>query len=270
MENKDDWKELETWDDNRKRAEIRKYGIDITKEQNTKKVEIFSKTLNKTWDFVHKVVCILIVLIVIYLLSVYIKSFNDLANKLDIDILRLAEGRYGIEFVSESQEIDKNGKGIYNLRCKENRNIKFSVIKNGQEIEDDFLDKSLKYCFENWNSKYKSIFNVEEYKKENGLLSYSLYANANEFSEIDKILDACFDLKNSSEKYFVYGWNIRIKDGKYDERISIDANIEEAKNKTKSNYVIWHKDNEYNLDKISTEDIEKYYKLDTLNAIETK
>jgi len=29
-----------------------------------------------------------------------------------------------------SQEIDKNGKGIYNLSCKENRNIKFSVIKN--------------------------------------------------------------------------------------------------------------------------------------------
>lgn len=80
MTNKDDWKKLEVWDDDRKREEIRKYGIDITKDQNTKKVEIFSKTLNKTWDIVYKVVCILIVLISIYLLSVYIKSFTEFKN----------------------------------------------------------------------------------------------------------------------------------------------------------------------------------------------
>lgn len=264
MGNKDDWKKLEIWDDDRKRAEIKKYGIDITKEQNTKKVEIFSKTLNKTWDIVYKVVCVLIVLIAIYLLSVYIKSFNELNRRLDIDIIKEMEGRYSVEFVSDGQELDENGNGRYLLSHKENRNIKFSVIKNRQEVEDDYPDKSLKYCFENWVSEYKSIFNVEEYTKENGLLSYSLYANVNKFSEIDKILEGYLDLKKASERYFSNAWNITIKDGKYNERIFSYANVEETKNKAKRNFIIWHKDNEYNLDKISKEDIEKYYKPDYL------
>lgn len=261
MQNKDDWKELETWDDNRKRAEIRKYGIDITKEQDTKKVEIFSKTLNKTWDFVYKVVCVLIVLILIYLLSVYIKSFNELNRRLDVDIIREMENRHSVKFVSDGQELDANGNGRYLLSYKENRNIKFTVIKKGQEIKDDYNDKSLKYCFENWNSENKSIFNVEEYTKENGLLSYTLYANANNFSEIDKILEAYFDLKNGSEKYLTYG-NIKIKDGEYVNNIFSNASREEIENNVKRHYVIWHKDNNYNVDKISKEDMEKYYKPD--------
>ncbi len=265
MKNKDDWKKLEIWADDRRREEIRKYGIDITKEQNTKKVELFSKTLNKTWDIVFRTVCILIFIIVIYLLSVYVKSFNELNRKLDVDIIREMKGRYSVEFVSDGQELDANGNGIYLLSNKENRNIKFSVIKKGQEIYDDYCDKSLKYCFDNWKSEYKSIFNVEEYTKENGLLSYTLYANANNFSEINKILDAYFDLKNGSEKYLTYG-NIKIRDGEYVNNIFSNLSREEIENDVKRHYVIWHKDNNYNIDNISKEDIEKYYKPSSLNV----
>ena len=56
-----------------------------------------------------------------------------------------------------------------------------------KEKNDDFIDNSIKYCFENWKSPDKSKIIVAQQYDEQGLLKYILYIQTSDENEAKTI-----------------------------------------------------------------------------------
>ena len=267
MGNKEDWEELENWNKNKELETKDKYGVDINNiKVDTEKVYKFSGILNKITKKVYIIMCIFFALIVIFAIGLFAYNYKKLNDSLDVDVLKEIKTYNGLEFEIERQETDEKGNGKYYLMCKKEPNIKCLAIKDGGRLIEDCSDNVYKYYFENWENNYKENFNVEEYRDENGLLNYSLWIEVNDFLKIDEVIEESYKLKETIIEDYSLMLPIEIRDNKYKGVVYLNQSIEETKNVAKRDYVIWHKDNNYNIDRISKEDIEKYYKPENLNV----
>lgn len=265
MGNKEDWEELENWNKGKELETKNKYGTNINNiKVNTEKVYKFSEFLNKIIRKVHIIMCIFFAFVIIFAISFFAGKYKELNDRLDVDVLEKVKTYNGLEFEIERQETDEKGNGKYYLICKKEPNIKCLAIKNNGNVIEDCSDNVYKYYFEKWESDYKGNFNAKEYRDENGLLNYSLWIEVDDFSKIDKVIEESYKLKETIIEDYELAISVEIRDNKYKNVVNLVQNIEESKNYAKRNYVIWHKDNNYNIDKISKEDIEKYYKPESL------
>lgn len=66
------------------------------------------------------------------------------------------EDLYKVKVKIASKNVDKNGSGTYTLELKNNKDIKFTVVKHGQSLIDDFSDNCQKYYFNTWDSDKKN------------------------------------------------------------------------------------------------------------------
>lgn len=264
MDNKKDWEELENWNKLREKEVRDKYGIDINKiKGNTSKIDNFTYILTRISKKLYIIMCLIVIIIFIFGISFFANTFIELSNRLDINILKEVENYVGLDFEIENQEVDEKGNGKYYLRCKEGPNIQCLAIKDGGNFQEDYSANALKYFFENWNNNYKENFNVEEYRDLAGLLNYSIWIEIDEFSKIDETIDAIYELKEMAGEYSGKFWHIEIRDNAYTDVVQITQNIEKSRTYAKINYVIWHKDNGYNIEK---EIFEKYYKPELLTV----
>ncbi len=183
MGSKEEWKELEEWDEKRKENYKAQYGFNYEdiKHGKRKGIDNFTKFL-KAIGISYKVFAIIVFSVAFVLVAIFLYfKYISIKNMVDIDIEEIIEGMYNINIENISKDIDKNKNGKYYFKAKEN-NIKFVVIKNFGGLSEDYIDNCQKYFFNNWNSKSKESFKVtEEYDE---ILNYAMYIEINNYDEL--------------------------------------------------------------------------------------
>ena len=218
MGNKEDWEELEKWNENRIQQERKKYKIDydkINKGKENKKVEHVVKGLKITGNFL-KVIVIIVIIIGIYSVSIisYV-NFKNMRRKIDFSVIETIEKMYNVKTKIVSQDIiDEKGNGVYKLELEDNSEIKFTAIQETGKGKEDFLDNSHKYYFDKWNSPDKKYFIVNE-NTENEILDYSTYIEINSYEDLEKSTNIIIEFAEFCGSKFYPSWNIYLeKDNK--------------------------------------------------------
>lgn len=218
MSKKDDWKELEFWDESRKETEKEKYGYIQNyseNEQQRKKVDKVvqgMKVTGKTLKFVFFIIVAIIIGIVALLLYINISNMNFRKN---IDVIQTMETMYQIEIDTVSKNVDEENNGTYYLQLKNNPEIKFIATKEKSVMKEDFLANCHKYYFEHWNSPNKKYFEIVEEEK-NGFLNYETYIEIDNYDDIEPMVKIINEFMNfSSDMYSSCAWKIYLKKDDY-------------------------------------------------------
>ena len=220
MGNKEDWEELEKWNENRIQQERKKYKIDydkINKRKEKKKVEHVVKGLKITGNFL-KAIIIIVIIIGIYKVSIisYV-NFKNMRRNVDFSVIESIENMYNVKTKIVSQDIvDEKGNGVYKLELEDNSEIKFTAIQEARKGKEDFLDNSHKYYFDKWNSPNKKYFIVNE-NTENEILDYSTYIEINNYEDLEKSTNMIIEFAEFCGSKFYPSWNIYLE--KDNERI---------------------------------------------------
>ena len=220
MGNKEDWEELEKWNENRIQQERKKYKIDydkINKRKEKKKVEHVVKGLKITGNFL-KAIIIIVIIIGIYKVSIisYV-NFKNMRRNVDFSVIESIEIMYNVKTKIVSQDIvDEKGNGVYKLELEDNSEIKFTAIQEARKGKEDFLDNSHKYYFDKWNSPNKKYFIVNE-NTENEILDYSTYIEINSYEDLEKSTNMIIEFAEFCGSKFYPSWNIYLE--KDNERI---------------------------------------------------
>lgn len=191
MDNKEDWEELERWNESRIESQKEKFGIEYNKYNNLntkeqrKKIDKVVKGLNITGKTL-KIFAIIIFTMAIFLVifNVSINLFN-LKERTDVSVVETIENMYNVKIKLTSQDIDEKENGVYKFELVENNEIKFTAIKNFGNLTEDFLNRSHKYYFDKWDSPNKEYFIVEE-NITDGMLDYDTYLVINNYEDIEK------------------------------------------------------------------------------------
>lgn len=276
MENKEDWKELEKWNEQHEQKLKEQYkGVDIMKlSEENKKSEKKIKKANKVLGKVGKVIAvfyiIFIVLLIIIGTTVYINKLKEIRNKVDIDVVKTLKETHNANFVIKSKKLDDKGNGTLHLSTKGKIKIKFDVIKKFGNMDYNYDDESLRYFYERWNSDSKNIFEAEEYTDDNGLKKYVVYTNADSIEKIDNAINVYMELKEFAGNYYEEFWPVEIRDGEYKNKLIPvfgDVTLDYVRNMAKREFVMWHIDNNADMPYITEEEQIKYYKPDRLKLI---
>lgn len=276
MENKEDWKELEKWNEQYKQKLKEQYkGVDIMKlseenKESKKKIKKANKVLGKVGKVIAVFYIIFIVLLIIIGTTVYINKLKEIRNKVDIDVVKTLKETHNANFVIKSKKLDDKGNGTLHLSTKGKIKIKFDVVKKFGNMDYNYDDESLRYFYEKWNSDSKNIFEVEEYTNDNGLKKYVVYTKADSIEKIDNAINAYMELKEFAGNYYEEFWPVELRDGEYKNKlipISGDVTLERVKNMAKREFVMWHIDNNADMPYITEEEKIKYYKPDRLKLI---
>ena len=216
MDNKEDWEELERWNESRIESQKEKFGIEYdkynnlnTKEQR-KKIDKVVKGLNIIGKAL-KILAILIFTIAIFLvlLTVYI-NVSNLKERTDVPVVETIENKYNVKIKIISQDIDEKENGIYKFELEENNEVQFTAIKNFGSLTEDFLDNYHKYYFDKWNSPNRGYFIVEENIKD-GILDYDTHLIINNYEDIEKNVNIINEFVDFCGTKFYPSWEIYLK-----------------------------------------------------------
>ena len=213
MDNKDDWKELERWNESRTETQKEKFGIEHnsldTKEQR-KKIDKVVKCLNIIGKTL-KVFAIIIFTMAIFLviLNVSINLYN-LKERTNVSVVETIENMYNIKIKIISQDIDEKENGIYKFELEENNEVQFTAIKNFGSLTEDFLDKSHKYYFDKWDSPNKEYFIVEENTIDE-ILNYDTHLTINNYEDVEKTVNIINEFVDFCGTKFYPSWQIYLK-----------------------------------------------------------
>ena len=190
MGKKEDWEELEKWNQRKEEENKEQYGIDLSNISNEhKKVKKFAKALN----FIGKMFIgsgIIIFLIGLFLLTVLISIIlSNQKNSFYIDVKKGIETSNFCKVKLISKDVVKsyglnNENGIYYFEVKKCPEITFTAIKKGGINKYDYAGHLQKYLFVNWDNQNKAKFKTEEYINNNGLLNYKNYIESTNFDEV--------------------------------------------------------------------------------------
>lgn len=278
MENKKDWEELEEWqmDQELKNISNKKSYAEPFDKKNIKGAEIFSKIFN----FIAKsisitTVTIIIAVIAIAVLFVY-TSFATVAPKNTVKYLKQVYG--GEKFKIVENYSNNNGKGLYLLSPKSNKNIKFKAYNNANGIHDDYSAQRLKYYIDNCEDRNLiEGFNIEETKEtyENEeFLQYNMNIELNNYNELSEKVQKVYQLVkylNSRDNKMFESISIINKDINYYFSIQCytTRNYEQELSQAKYKYINTLKEdnNQKELQKINQEEINEIWKPESLLLI---
>ena len=200
MDKKNDWEELEQWNELREEERKNRFGEYPEGFQKNKKIDRLAKSM----DITIKVIRGIFFAIIALALLAYILYMVD--QKVDVE--GTIENLYKVKTEIVDKNLDKNGSGTYKLETKGKDNIRFTVIKQGTMLKDDFSDNCQKYYFDLWNSPKKELFTVNE-NYDGEILNYETYIEVNNEDEIEKGVEALSDLTEfCGNQDFYQTWNI--------------------------------------------------------------
>lgn len=266
MENKEDWKELEQWEQKRKQIEQEKYGVPLEEIKNKKaKVSFIQTTRNvKDMPFLKWILGIVVVIVaVLFLLNRIYSGLNPNPEK---DLVKSLSQNYNMEVMMVSKvekEITE-----YIMAPKENLEITFKAIRNSAtSYQDDYTDQSQKYFFEKWDSPNKNIFQIEDSIKE-GFLEYSMYIEIKQYTQLEKAVKEISNFISYTGKWYQPSWMIYLK--VQDNRIVTDyhsgMSAEDRENEYKRRYVNYVMKNSLEQE-IPEQMLERYWRPDHLTVI---
>lgn len=238
MSEKDDWKELEEWEQNRRANEKEKYGINIQDIKPHKikwidKIVKFMKTVGITYVVFATIIFIIAFIAVgIYL---YVK-YMDIKSQVDIDFVDTIESMYNIKIDIISQDTDNRGNGSYVIKPK-NSDFIFNAIKNKGNLKEDYIAHLQKYYFDKWESETKENFKIVE-KEENTILNYETYIEIDNYEELIKAVESINEFYEYSKQRLFASWNVYIKynNSRIYPYTSSSNNTEDAMNNAKQQF----------------------------------
>ena len=200
MDKKNDWDELEQWNSLREEEQKNRFGKYPEEFKKNKKIDRLAKSM----DITIKVIRGIFFAIIALALLAYILYMVD--QKVDVE--GTIENLYKVKTEIVDKNLDKNGSGTYKLETKGKDNIRFTVVKTGKNLTDDFSDNCQKYYFDLWNSPKKELFTVNE-NYDGEILNYETYIEVNNEDEIEKGVEALSDLTEfCGNQDFYQTWNI--------------------------------------------------------------
>ena len=200
MNNKEDWEELEKWQERRKEEQMEKFRVDfseIAKKREYKGVN----TIVKGMKIAGKTIKI----------GEIISNINAKTN---IKPKKTIENMYNTEVDLIYQDIDEKENGKYVFKVSNNNEIKFTAIRKFGSLSEDYSDNCHKYYFERWESKEKENFIITENKTED-ILDYDTYIEIDSYEELEKAMDIINNFVNYCGNNFSANWRIYLKKGNY-------------------------------------------------------
>lgn len=203
MDNKDEWKELEQWEENRKIENKEKFGLDFNKiniKKKEKHMNIFAKVLNtigRTGIVVFTLISLLLAFSVFMIINV---NFSNIKTRANIDVEFVLD-KYHIKAKIIEKEIDQHENGKYIFELRNNKEIKFVAIKKWGALSEDFEANYQKYIFDSWDADIKTNFKIKENIDENGLLNYENFIVIENEEELSKATEYLIAFLEYSEKW---------------------------------------------------------------------
>lgn len=218
MGNKEDWEELERWNENRIESQKEKFGIEYNKYNNLdtkkqrKKIDKVVKCLNITGKTL-KIFAIIIFTIAVFLvlLNVYV-NLSNFKERTNVSVIDTIENMYNVKIKLISKNVDEKENGTYKFELEENNEIKFTAIKNFGNLTEDFLDRVHKYYFDKWDSPNKEYFIVAE-NITDGILDYDTHLVINSYEDIEKNVNIINEFVDFCGVKFYPSWQIYLKKG---------------------------------------------------------
>lgn len=233
MDIKDDWDEIEKFEEMRKQTLRDQYhGADILNlaeetKSTRKKIDKFNHVSNKVLKVLAILYIIFLILFIFIVLNIYVFKLKSVKNSVDIDVVQSLKDFYGIDTNILSSDLDSKGNGHFHLVTKGKEKIEFDAEKKFGSYESNYKDLSLKYFYNKWNSPYKDIFQIESGTSDNGLETFTLLAPISDVSDIDNVMNIYMDLKSISGKYYTSQWPVQLyyNNQKHDLIVSYYNNI---------------------------------------------
>ncbi len=210
MENKNDWKEIESYIDNKDMHKINKYKMDIDKEYN----KMFNSSKKKIKGK-------LIFTILALILAFYI--FNDIfkinANQKRISIIEQSL-HANVQEIPIKVNWFENGLYSYKIEDYPNEEIHAVFVSYKNIFMHDANDRLHKYYFENWKDEDRNKFVIDEHyedckhgfiKQEKWLLVYETYIETETYEDIIKATDIIIKYNNYIGNKMYIGSNVYIK-----------------------------------------------------------
>lgn len=278
MGSKEDWEELEKWqkeqklkEEGNRRIERKEYNV-----ANFKNAKIFSRICNFiTKSISVTTIAVSTIIIIIALLFIYL-CFNSVAP---IDTVKyLGQVYRGEKFSIIEDYSDKQGKGLYILSPKKNKDIQFKAYNAKSGIKDDYSGQRLKYYIENCEEKSLiENFHIEEKNEHNENIEFLLYnvnIEVNNYSEIKDKVEKVYKIAkylNSKDKKMYEPISIFNRKIEYYFSINCDVEntLEQEIYRAKYEYIkkLKEKSDLEELNQIGQEEIENIYKPESLLLI---
>ena len=221
MGNKEDWEDLKKIDNERKRQEISKYGLDFS-NININKERKNANRVSRIVKFVNIAIIMAIIALIIIVFMILNTHYGNFTFEMsDSKIEKAMLEKYNIK--AEVFGKTKNTHEHYitfKMNTKDEENIEFIAIDKNNKITDDYVARRHKYYFDLWENSSKKNFkineNISEIKYEIGandefLTNYEMYID--DFKDME---DAISDVKNFANfcgNNFMDEWEIYIKKG---------------------------------------------------------
>lgn len=210
MENKNDWKEIESYIKNKDMSRNSQYKIDINKEYN--------KIVNRSKRKINgKLILVIIILILIF--SIFISIFKTYGKQQRISIIEQSL-HANAEEIPIKVSWFANGLYSYKTAKLQNEEIHAVFVNYKNVFINDASSRLHKYYFENWKDEDKNKFAIDEHyeegkygfiKEKKWLLVYDTYIEVNNYEELAKATDIVIKYSNYVGKNIYLGSNIYIK-----------------------------------------------------------
>ena len=216
MGNKEDWEELEKWQERRKEEQKEKFRVDFSEigekreYKGVNNVVKGMKIAGKTIKFGGIITIIVIIAIVILIFDLIISNINAKTN---VKAEKTIESMYNTNIELVSKDIDDKENGKYIFKLSDNSEIQFTAIKKYGSLSEDFSDNCHKYYFDKWNSSDKKYFTIID--RTNEILDYDTYISINNEKDLDMAMNAINEFADFCGENFSFTWRIYLKKGDY-------------------------------------------------------
>ena len=233
---KKDLEELNEWKEKNLNY-IETYGVDIYKKDNkNRKAE---KVIMAITKIVKAILIIFCIFIIIGTIAILVYRWNIIYDSVHINPKETLEGMYKIKLVEVSKNIDSHQNGSYIFELKDNPEIKFNVLVEWSEMNEDYADNCQKYYFEQWKNVNKNNIQTNIAYYENIILKYEQYIQITDENEIEDAVKLMYDLVEFARDKFSPDWELYLKANENTRIYPFDyynIDLEKSINMAKSEY----------------------------------
>ena len=217
MNNKEDWEELEKWQERRKEEQMEKFRVDfseIAKKREYKGVNTIVKGMKIAGKTIKIGEIITIIIVIASVLLIFDLIISNINAKTNVKPEKTIENMYNTKIDLIYKDIDEKENGKYVFQVSDNNEIQFTAIRKFGSLSEDYSDNCHKYYFERWESKEKENFIIIENKTED-ILDYDTYIEIDSYEELEKAMDIINNFVNYCGNNFSANWRIYLKKGNY-------------------------------------------------------
>lgn len=212
----DDWKELEKWNFTRREEEKERFGYIPEEFRKEKKIDSLVKALNITGG-IFKIIKYIVIFVVVAIIAIILSvNISNIRSQITVDVVDTIENKYKVKVGIKDKEIDKKEDGVYKLNVKNNEEITFTAIKDGNQLNEDLSDNTHKYYFNLWKDTSNKLKFKEIEKYNNELLEYHTYIEIKSEEELKQGVNIMNEFINfcGNENLYVT-WDLYFKIGEY-------------------------------------------------------